>query len=283
MIPIRKGRANKLKPRYLLIYFLFVSIFLYPLLSTGKRHKALGQGVVFASEVSKQEKTEPLWKMFKLVGTVCSDDRKLNLAIIESSEAMAQAVYHIGSKLPNGAKIKSIFTDHVLLERDAEKKVLKITGGSGFDQEELNSKGYQKISSNKWIVNPNKLFKSIEDIAKLCRDIKIKKMGEGFLIDYLGDNEFLKELGIQEGDIIRKTNGRGFDSLYDALEYIWNLEDDSSLNIEIARNDDEYNLELYPSYAQQPSYVETGSITPQRINSMLKAEHVFKRANVVYK
>jgi general secretion pathway protein C len=220
---------------------------------------------------------------FKLIGTVCSNDEKFSLAIIENSKDNNQSVYRRGSQLPDGAKIKSIFPDHILVEKGGQKKVITITGGSDFNQKELISSGYQKISSNEWIVNPNRLFKSAMDVATLCGDLEVEKAIEGFEIKDIGDNAILEKLGLQEGDILKELNGNKFDSLYAALDYLWYLEDGESVNIKIIRNKTEQSLVFYPNYDELPSYVESGSITPRRISSMLTAKHEYAVTNVVFK
>jgi type II secretion system protein C len=256
--------------------------------------------VVFASEVSNKNidakssgrkpafnsgkrDAEKLAETFgiKLVGTICTSDEKTSLAIIESKKH--QSIYHKGSQLPNGAKIKSIFPDHILVEKSGKKKMLKITSGSGFDSKELGSKGYQKVAANEWIVNPKKLFKSVGDIARLCGDLDMGKTKEGLRIEDISDNELLKELGVRKGDILRKVNGKEFDSLYDALEYIWNLKESEPLNIKILRDANEQTLVFHPNYDQLPDYVKSGSVTPRKITGMLTAKHEYKITNIMYK
>jgi len=232
---------------------------------------------------TQSEYREYLKKDIKLIGTICTNDEKLNLAIIENNENKFQSVYSKDSLLPHGERIKGIFSDHILLEKEGENIILKISKGSGFDPNDLYSDGYQKLSSNEWIVNPNKLFKSVKEIARLCGELEINKEKEGFKIDEIGDNDFLKDLGLLEGDILTGVNGEKFDSLYDAINYIWNLKDDSKLSIEFMRNNSKNTLVFYPNYDQLPDYVKTGVINSKKITSMLQAKHKYTVIKVVYK
>lgn len=239
---------------------------------TGKKPKTISKKYIVREDIV-------------LVGTICSGNKKLNLAVIEDTKNKVQSVFRTGSKLSNGAIIKEIFPDHILVEKNKKTKAIKITGGSAMQSShDLQTKGYQKISPSQWIVDPNKLFKSFLDVAKLCGDLKIAKFVDGFLIKSIGNNEFLKALGLKAGDIITKANNNKFENLYAALEYLWDMEDDSSLEFEISpRNGDKKNLEIYPVYDQLPGYFTSSTFNPQRTYSMLKAKHSYVMSNIVYK
>jgi type II secretion system protein C len=282
----------EIKNKMMIKVLLICCVFLCSLSTLDNKRHGLIIGFASAKEKTKSSdgksnKNEiqivSLWENIKLIGTVCSTEKKTNLAIIENSNNNYQSIHYQGSEITNGAKIKSIFPDHVFLEKDGKKIMLKISGGSEFNQKELHSKGYQKILANEWAINPNKLFKDLGDIAKLCDDLEIEKTKNGFEITDIADNEFLKDLGLQEGDILKDINGREFDNLYDAVNYMWNMENDTRFDINIVRNEEEQTLVFHSHFDHLPSYVETGAVTPQKITGLLTVRHEYTITNIIYK
>ncbi len=59
-----------------------------------------------------------------LAGTIASDDPSLGFGILGETLASARA-YSVGSSTPFGARLVQVFADHVVLERDARKEILR--------------------------------------------------------------------------------------------------------------------------------------------------------------
>ncbi|MBI5789506.1 MAG: hypothetical protein HZA78_11710 [Candidatus Schekmanbacteria bacterium] len=258
------------------------AVFILTCLALPNNAWASGAVIPACAAIKAQSKNPVTWDNIILVGTICSNDKKLNMAIIENKKI--QAVYREGSKLPDGGTIKGIFSDHVSVEKEKQTKIIKITGGSPakqdkpiFDRSQFKAKGYQKIASDKFIIDPNKIFKSLKEVSQLSIDLKTKKTADGFLIESTGGNKLVTDLGIQAGDVISKVNNHKFDSVYDAIDYIWDMGNDSMLNFEIARGGVKKNIEIFP---YQPG---SNNNTNSRKETHTKAKHEYVMNNMVYR
>jgi general secretion pathway protein C len=222
---------------------------------------------------------ESIRNNIKLVGTVTSDNRQFNLAIIEDRSKRCLAVYSEGSRLPDGSTITRIFSNHIILEKNGAENTLKITVGSGFDHE-VASKGYKQVSATEWIVSPDKLYKSIGESAGICWQTRITSSETGLKIAKLPADSLLSKLGLLEGDIIKNIDGYAFDKIYAALNYLWNLKGDSAIKIAIVRSGHRLQLTYHPYANPAQKYVKTSTFTPHALSNMLSLRHNYTRNKI---
>jgi len=72
----------------------------------------------------------------RLVGTICTDDKSGDAAIIEDLMNGKQSLYGFGAILPCGETIEGIFFEHILVEKENRKRVLKIGRGPVPEQDD---------------------------------------------------------------------------------------------------------------------------------------------------
>ncbi len=192
----------------------------------------------------------------ELVGTVTSADQEYNRAIIRDLSTSTQTIYKKNSILPSGARIIQVLSDRILLEKKGRRIVILLDNS----QRPHNSfEGINKLAPDRWEINPNKMFPSIIDVIKLSSGIKFSKFYNkgvlvGFRIDKLEKGHLLAELGLKAGDVVASINGRGFDSITALLEFLWSVDNASSLDIVLYRENNEKTLSYDVSYNQPVAF-----------------------------
>jgi type II secretion system protein C len=202
------------------------------------------------ADLSKPESPaeEPLDKVFfgclKLKGTVVSyHDSQHNKAIIEDWLIGNQKSYRLGSVIPYGAKIVEIDHQGITLEKEGIRKKLMLSEmlGNEADIEELKAKGYDRIAEKEWLVTPNGLIKNTGDIFKLLGEASINldfNSGkiEGFQLSKVKTGGLIRELGLNEGDLIRTINGETIDSVSKAYNLYQRIRQEPVIKIGLTRH-----------------------------------------------
>jgi type II secretion system protein C len=203
-----------------------------------------------------QQTQNEFWKYLELVGIVIDEPEGKNLAFIEDKRNEHQDVYSIGTNVPGGAKVLKITNNGVLLERDGLSHKLELRqsiNDSGSDET-----GYKKLSSNEWKLNARKMFPGLWDVVKTFKGVRVAKFrrsdgGSGLRVNELSDDHLLKNIGLEEGDIVEEINGQHIDNTSDLLDYLWGLDNQSDIVVSLDRQGKKTKLKYHTS-SNEPSY-----------------------------
>ncbi|MCK5595190.1 hypothetical protein KAI19_03335 [bacterium] len=179
----------------------------------------------------------------KLKGTV-TGAKDFTFCIINNKTTRKEDLYTIGSKVA-GFVVASIGKDSVTLENADEKLELYINGKEKQGELSASAKSLPinviHLSENSWVVKKSELPKIRENTTKFLSEVKIKpvfssgKM-KGFKIGSIKSSSMLSDLGIKNGDTVKKINGKALNSPKKVFELYKKFRNSKSIDLEVERN-----------------------------------------------
>ncbi|OQY00812.1 MAG: hypothetical protein B6I26_05910 [Desulfobacteraceae bacterium 4572_130] len=173
----------------------------------------------------------------KLIGTVTGAGAKTRaFAVIEDKSTHKQLLFHEKDNVYNVAILKIILRKKVILFYNNEEWVLEMDSK---DNNNLFSKT-KPNSSEKIILKRSFVNNAIGNMNNLVKQIKIKPYfsrgkPSGFLVSRIKRNSLFQKMGLKNGDVIIKIDGKEINSIDDALEIYHKINAISDINIELQR------------------------------------------------
>jgi general secretion pathway protein C len=184
---------------------------------------------------------EPSVAHLKLKGTLFTET--LNpLAVIEHSNNGQVLMYGLGDDV-HGLKIIKISRGEIILGLSDRKYTLSFSHGSGWQPglPEADSKWYNiSRQGNTIITDQATVTGAVSRIRDIMKNLKAGPHAEdgkssGIKITAINQTGILQDIGVQEGDIIKKANGFTLNSPYQLFNAYRNLKDRSEIRVEIIR------------------------------------------------
>jgi len=191
----------------------------------------------------------------KLLGTITDGKNDDGYAVIEDVQKRKQGLYRAGDEIVN-AQIKAILRKKVVLNVDGKDEVLlmeedknkgKKTGGAqspsaldGYDPAMPDEGGEIDESVN---IDREKINDSLKNINQLMSQVKVRPhfrdgKPDGLLLSHVQQNSIFKEMGLQNGDIVKGVNGKEIQSVDDALKFYESLKSQTAVEVQIERQGD---------------------------------------------
>jgi general secretion pathway protein C len=88
---------------------------------------------------------------------------------------------------------------------------------------------------------------SLQNINQLMSQVKVRphfKDGkpDGLLLSHVQQNSIFKDMGLQNGDIVKGVNGKEIQSVDDALKFYDNLKSSASVELQIERQGEQLSI-----------------------------------------
>jgi len=194
----------------------------------------------------------------KLFGTITGRDEQ-DYAVIEDTKKRKQGLYKRGDTIQN-AEIKLVLRKKVVLNVNGKDEILLME-----DDKPDKAKKSRKRSSQKRLVpegsfdderfdmgetvniDREKINSSLKNINQLMSQVKVRphfKDGKpnGLLLSHVQQNSIFKDMGLQNGDIVKGVNGKEIQSVDDALKFYDNLKSSSAVELQIERKGDPLSI-----------------------------------------
>ena len=203
-----------------------------------------------AIELEKLKQTSLSLTLF---GTITGRDDD-DYAVIEDTKKRKQGLYKKGDSIQN-AEIKLILRKKVVLSVNGKDEILLME-----DDKKNSSKKRRKPSpfrepENDERFDPDetvnidrdKINNSLKNINQLMSQVKVRphfKDGKpnGLLLSHVQQNSIFKDMGLQNGDIVKGVNGKEIQSVDDALKFYDNLKSSSAVELQIERKGDPLSI-----------------------------------------
>jgi len=180
-----------------------------------------------------------------LTGIIAADDPQNGLAILGQS-AQSTKVYAVGDNVPGGAKLHSVFSERVLIERDGRLESLALP-------RQL-SPGAPPPSAAALQTTENPAFERVRRlmtdqpglIADIMRPTPVLVDGKqrGYRV-YPGRNrQAFSRLGLRPGDLVTAINGTPLDEPSRGPEIFRTLGSSSEARVTVMRNGQQQDLNL---------------------------------------
>ncbi len=183
-----------------------------------------------------------------LRGVFATDDED-SLAII-STGGSNERFYHIGDAVMGGTKLKAVYADRVLLERNNKLETLRLPKGKNAGMQITRSPKPNTIEGNPQAgAKLNQLRKDVlnnpEKLGKMVRATPANEDGRfvGYRLSPRGNNALFKELGLQAGDIVTAVNNIQIDRPEKGLNALQNLVNAQEITVTLLRNGSEITIQ----------------------------------------
>lgn len=201
------------------------------------------------------ESTLPL----ELLGTVVRTEGKRSFAIVLDKNAREQRIYFVGDEISDGVKIASVARNRLVILRNGVEEILeKVTDGgseSGSFQaerrqpkprgrntaeEDEGSVTVRKVDDNSFVLDRREVEGVLQDFNKLLTQVRVVPhfsdgKPDGFKIFNIRPGSLFAQLGMVNGDIIKRVNGLEISGPEQALQMFTQLRDESQVTVDLER------------------------------------------------
>ena len=193
-----------------------------------------------------------------LTGVIAANDPRDGLAILGPSSA-ATKVYAVGDNIPGGARLHSVMSDHVLLERDGLLEALtlphQLAGNapppalSAVPTQPVMDRMRELVSRDPGL------------IGDIMRPEPVFAGGkqQGFRVYPGRDRDAFMRLGLRPGDLVTAVDGTPLDDPARAEQILNTLGSSSEAHITVLRNVQQQDLTLDLSAVEQEAESLAGS------------------------
>jgi general secretion pathway protein C len=195
-----------------------------------------------------------------LTGIISADDPQNGLAILGQTAASAK-VFAVGDNVPGGAKLHSVYSDHVVIDRGGHLEKLLLprqvaTGGAPPSAAVLNTESPVADRMRKLITEQPSL------LADVMRPQPVFANGKqtGYRV-YPGRNrQAFVRLGLRPGDLVTAINGTPLDDPEHGQEIFRTLGSSPEAHVTVTRNGQQQDVVL--NLAQITQEAESITNTP---------------------
>ncbi len=194
---------------------------------------ALGKVAVEAPEPTPPPQT-PL--SLTLIGTFLTKGQD-PYAIIEDKKKQTQDVFALDQSIFGQATLKQILDDHVEIERDGKREILKL---DDLGSPAPSGAGVSALGSDEFVVEEAELDKGLENLPLLltqARAVPYFKEGRsiGLRLFAIKNGSLYEKIGLKNGDILKSINGNSLGDISQALKLFEQLKQERSINLVLER------------------------------------------------
>jgi general secretion pathway protein C len=193
-----------------------------------------------------------------LTGVIAANDPRDGLAILGPSVA-ATKVYAVGDNIPGGARLHSVLSDHVLLERDGHLEALALP------HQLAGNSPPPSISAAPTAPVLDRMRELVSRdpgiIADIMRPEPVFAGGkqQGFRVYPGRDREAFVRLGLRPGDLVTAIDGTPLDDPSRGEQILSTLGASAEAHVTILRNGQQQNLTLDLAAVEQEAESLAGS------------------------
>lgn len=210
-----------------------------------------------AEEDIKQlpESTLPL----ELLGTVVREGGERSFAIVLDKSAREQRLYFVGDEISSGVKITSVARNRIVIIRDGVEEILERTDERASETrvsqarkrperprrsasagESDESVTVRKVDDTSFVLDRREVEGVLQDFNKLLTQVRVVPhfsdgKPDGFKIFNIRPGSLFAQLGMVNGDIVKRVNGLEISGPEQALQMFTQLRDESQVTVDLER------------------------------------------------
>ncbi len=181
------------------------------------------------------------------------------MRLSKNTQKRKQGLYKKGDAIQN-AEIKLVLRKKVVLSVNGKDEILLMEDDKpdnskkrkrpsplrGGDPEEALDD--ERFDGGETVnIDREKINSSLKNINQLMSQVKVRphfKDGKpnGLLLSHVQQNSIFKDMGLQNGDIVKGVNGKEIQSVDDALKFYDNLKSSSAVELQIERKGDPLSI-----------------------------------------
>jgi len=198
--------------------------------------------------------TEPLKKAdlnVELIGTVVGAPEN-SFAIIEDHQSRTQELYQVDDMVQDQARVVSIARCKVIVLRNGSEEIIECPEPDAKTKKKPSPVRYsgavkkggeyavKKVSDSEFVVDEAEVENALGNINQLLTQIRVVPnfqdgKADGFKVFAIKPNSIFANVGLKNGDVIRKVNGNDITSPEKAFGIFQELRNEKNLSLEISR------------------------------------------------
>jgi general secretion pathway protein C len=193
-----------------------------------------------ASEQSKPVSKAPLG----LIGTYIRTGEE-PYAIIEDQKKKVQDVFGIGDSIFGEAKLVSVASDQVEIERNNEREILTMDETKSPSSDFKG--GIAALNDTHYVVEEAEIDQALQNLPVLltqARAVPYFRDGRatGLRLFAVKSGSLYEKLGLKNGDILKAINGNSLADLSQAMQLFEKLKSERQINVTLERNSEEKDV-----------------------------------------
>jgi len=201
---------------------------------------------VLTAQLKKSKGDVPVNTTCDLIGTVAWNPER-SLALIQLRSGGKVQIYKVGDDLESGGKVVDIRRGEVTISINGKDEVLRLPSfdlaerlKSGGGSLESVADGIRKAGDGDFVVDRRVIENSMDNMGQLMRQARIMPhlvngQIDGFTVSRIKNDSLYSNIGLQNGDVIKKINGIEFSGPEDFLKVFEVLRSARSIDIEVLR------------------------------------------------
>ena len=190
----------------------------------------------------------------KLVGAATGDSHQRYAIIEDLSNRGEQTVYQVGDNI-QGAIVVEINPNCIVLDKNRQYESLCFqheSGGpttldrlqqpapSATTSQDTGDEGIIRVDNATWRVSRELILEQFSNLGALSDQARVvpylvQGQTQGFRLTRLRAGSLLQQIGVQNGDVLQKVNGLNITSPNEALQAFQQLQNESTVRLEILR------------------------------------------------
>lgn len=196
----------------------------------------------------------------ELLGTVVQVKGKRSFAIILDRSTRQQQIYFVGDEVgEEGTTVDSVARNRVILLRDGREEILEKGEEEGPEPAGTRSRPrsermqkpaatvrgdgsitVRKVGENSFVMDRREVEGVLQDFNKLLTKVRVvphfsEGKPDGFKVFNIRPGSFFAQLGMVNGDIIKRVNGLEISGPEQALQMFTQLRDESQVTVDLER------------------------------------------------
>lgn len=189
-----------------------------------------------------------------LVGAATGDAHQRYAIIEDLSNRGAQTVYQIGDNI-QGAIVVEINPSCIVLDKNGQYESLcfqhESNGAAILNRpqrpspsvttsQDMGDEGIMRVDNATWRVSRELILEQFSNLGALSNQARVvpylvQGQTRGFRLTRLRAGSLLQQIGVQNGDVLQKVNGLNITSPTEALQAFQQLQNESTVRLEILR------------------------------------------------
>jgi general secretion pathway protein C len=179
----------------------------------------------------------------RLVGTVTGGG-EFGFAVLEEKSSSAQNLYRRGDLLPGGAQLVGIERYAIMIRVGATTQRLAVQedvpGGAQAGGPAVAAGGVREVAANHWLIERAKIEAALANLPQLLTQARLIPnfnggKADGFRLLSMKAGSFFTEIGLQEGDVLRRINGVEVNDIQNLSKALAQLQNEAAINLDLQR------------------------------------------------
>lgn len=175
----------------------------------------------------------------KLLGTVVAGER--SAAVVALKGAAKQQVFFLHDTIQSGVTLDAVEVDAIVVDNQGKPERIGLYKSKNVGQYASPKPTYQaNKNSSRRLLKRSNLNAQVRDFPKLLSQARVipyfeQGKAKGFVISDIVSNSLYQQIGLQNGDVIQKVNGKAVTSAEQAMAMYQALQNAPSIDLELKR------------------------------------------------